>query len=83
MKKTKVKMNKPRYLGLSILEISKTFMVKFCYDYIKTKYQDNAKLFITNTFIIHIKTEDIYEDIVNDVGKRFDTDNYLQERKKK
>ena len=40
MKKRKVKMNKPVYLGLSILEISKTLM----YDYIKPKYQDNVKL---------------------------------------
>ena len=42
MEKTKVKMNKPVYLGLSILEISKTLMCKFWYDYINPKYQDNA-----------------------------------------
>ena len=44
MKKIKVKMNKPVYLGLSILEISKTLMYEFWYDYIKPKYQNNAKL---------------------------------------
>ena len=44
MKKIKVKMNNPVYLGLSILEISKTFMYEFWYDYIKPKYQNNAKL---------------------------------------
>ena len=44
MKKIKVKINKPVYLGLSTLEISKTLMYEFCYDYIKLKYQDNAKL---------------------------------------
>ena len=44
MKNMKVKMNKPVYLGLSILEISKTMMYKFRYDYIKPKYQDNPKL---------------------------------------
>ena len=44
MKKIKVKMNNPVYLGLSILEISKTFMYEFWYDYIKRKYQNNAKL---------------------------------------
>ena len=43
MKKTKVKMNKPVYLGLSILEISKTLMYEFWYDYIKPKYGDNVK----------------------------------------
>ena len=43
-KKTKVKMNKPVYLGFSILEISKTLMYEFWYDYIKPKYQNNAKL---------------------------------------
>ena len=58
MKKIKVKMNKPVYLGLSILEISKTLMFEFCYDYIKPKYQSNTKLCYVNTdsFIIHFKT---------------------------
>ena len=42
--KTKVKMNKPIYLGMSILEICKTFMYEFYYDCIKSKYQDRAKL---------------------------------------
>ena len=71
-------MNKPVYLGLSILEISKILMYEFWYDYIKRKYQNNAKLCYTNTgsFIINVKTEDFYEDIANDVGKRFDTSNY-------
>ena len=51
-------MNKPVYLGLPILEISKTLMYGFCYDYIKPKYQNNAKLCCmdTDSFIIHIKT---------------------------
>ena len=78
MKKLKVKMNKPVYLGLSILKISKTLMYEFWYDYIKSKYQNNAKLcnMDIDSLIIHIKTEDIYEDIVNDVEKRFDTSNF-------
>ena len=65
MKKTKVKMNKPVYLGLPILEISKTLMYEFWYDYMKPKYNDNAKLCYTDTdsFIIHIKTENFYKDI--------------------
>ena len=72
MKKIKVKKNKPVYLGLSILEISKTLMYEFWYDYIKTKYQQNAKLCYmdTDSFIIHIKTEDVYEDIASDVEKK-------------
>ena len=78
MKETKVKMNKPVYLGLSILEISKALMYEFWYDYIKPKYQDNAKLCYMDkdSFIIYIKTEDFYEDIADDVKKRFDTSNY-------
>ena len=78
MKKIKEKMNKPVYLGMSILEISKTLMYEFWYDYIKTEYQDNTKLSYmdTGSFIINIKTEDFYEDIANDVEKRFDTSNY-------
>ena len=78
MKKIKVKMDKPVYLGLSILEISKTLMYEFWYDYIKPKYQDNAKLCYmdTETFIIYFKTEDFHEDIANDVEERFDTSNY-------
>ena len=77
-KKTKVKMNKAVYLGLSILEISKTLMYGFWYGYIKPKYQNNAKSRYTDTysFIINIKTEDFYEDIANDVERRFDTSNY-------
>ena len=44
MKKTKVKMNKPIYLRLSILEISKTLMYEFLYDYMKPKYNNDVKL---------------------------------------
>ena len=78
MKKAKVKINKPVYLGLPILEISKTLMYELWYDYIKTKYQNSAKWCYMNTdsFIINIKTKDFYEDIANDVEKRFDTSIY-------
>ena len=80
MKKTKVKMNKPVYLGISMLDISKTLMYEFWYDYIKPKYQDKAKLCYmdTDSFVIHIKTEDFYEGIANDVEKWFDTSNYKE-----
>ena len=78
-------MNKPVYLGLSILGISKVLMYEFWYDYIKPKYQQNEKLYYmdTDSFIIHIKIEDVYEDIANNVEKRFDTANYEIDSKKK
>ena len=71
-------MNNPVYLGLLILEISKTLMYEFSYDYIKPKYSDNLKLCYmdTDSFIMHIKTKDLYKDIANEVEKRFDTSNY-------
>ena len=79
IKKTKVKMNKP--LGMSILDISKTLVYGFWYDYIKPKYGDRAKLCYMNTdsFIIHIITKDFYKD---DVEKWFDTSNYDENDKK-
>ena len=60
MKKTKVKMNKPVYLSMSILDIRKTLMYEFWYDYIEPKYQDKAKLCYmdTDSFVIHIITEE-------------------------
>ena len=78
MKKTKVKMNKSIYLGLSILEISKTLMYEFWCDYMKPKYNDNVKLCYmdTDSFIMNIKTNDFYKDISNNVENRFDTSNY-------
>ena len=78
MRKTKVKVNKSVYLGLSILEVNKTLTYEFWYDYIKPKYQDNAKLCYmdTDSFIINMKTEDFYENIADDVEKRFYTSNY-------
>ena len=71
-------MNKPIYLGLSILEISKLLMYEFWYDYMKPKYGNNVKLCYTDTdsFIMNIKTEDFYKDIANDVEKIFGTSNY-------
>ena len=82
MKKTKVKMDKPIYLGLSILEISKILMYKFWYDYMKPKYGNKVKLCYTDTdsFIINIKTNDFYEDIASGVENRFDTSNYEVKR---
>ena len=82
MKKIKVKMNKPIYLVLAILDISKRLIYEFWYDYIKPKYGDNVKLCYidTDSFIMHIKTEDFYKDIANDVEERFDTTGYIADR---
>ena len=77
MKKTKVKMNKPIYLGMSILDISKTLMYEFWYDYIKPKYGDRAKLCYADndSFVIYTITKDFFEDIADDVKIWFDTSN--------
>ena len=81
MSKTELLMNKPMYLGLSILELSKILMYEFWYDYVKPKYGENAKLCYmdTDSFIVHVKTDDIYKDIAEDVETRFDTSNYESE----
>ena len=78
MEKTKVKMNKPVHLGFSILEISKTLMYEFWYNYMKPKYGDNMKLCYmdTDSFIMYIKTEDFCNDITDDAEKIFDASNY-------
>ena len=78
MKKNKVEMNNPIYLGLSILEISKILMYEFWYDYMKPKYDNNIKLCYmdTDSFIMNIKTNNFYKDIANDVECEFDTSNY-------
>ena len=82
MRKVKVKMNKPRYLGLLILDISKITMYEFWYDYVKIKYEDKARLCYmdTDSFVVNIKTKDFYKDISQDVNKRFDTSNYTFDR---
>ena len=81
-KKVKVKMKKPIYLGLSILEISKIIMYEFWYDYVKKKYRDMAKLCYmdTDSLIMNIKTKDFYKHIAQDVEERLDTSNYDVDR---
>ena len=78
MKKTSLTMNKPVYLGMSILDLSKTVMYDFHYKYIKPKYGSKAKLLFTDTdsFLYEIQTEDFYKDISGDVKDRFDTSDY-------
>ena len=80
MKKTSLTMNKPVYLGMSILDLSKTLMYDFHYNYIKPKYGNKAKLLFTDTdsFLYEIQTEDFYKDISGDVKDRFDTSEYKE-----
>jgi hypothetical protein len=77
MRRTSVKLKKPIYLGMSILDISKTLMYDFHYNYIKSKYGDNAELLFTDTdsLCYEITTEDFLKDICKDVHERFDTSN--------
>ena len=53
-------------------------MHEFSYDYLKPKYGENVKLCYmdTDTFIVHVKTDDIYKDIAEDLEKSFDASNY-------
>ena len=71
-------MNKPIYLGLSIVDISKILMYEFRYDYMKPKYGNDVKLYYmdTDSFVMNIKTNDFYKDISRDVDNKFDTSNY-------
>ena len=77
MRKTKIKMDKSIYLGMSMLGITKTVMYKYYYDYIKPNYQNRADLCYMDTDILkfHIKTEDVHKDIADDVKDRSDTSN--------
>ena len=78
MKKTKILMSKLGHLGLSILDLSKTVTYEFWYDYVKPKYGENEKLCYmdTDSFIVHVKTDDTYKGIVKDVETRFGTSNF-------
>ena len=78
MRKTQIFMNKPVYLDLSILELSKIVMYEFWYEYVVPKYGENAKLCYmdTNSFIVYLKMDDVYKNIAEDVEKLFDTSVY-------
>ena len=84
VKKVEVRMNKPIYLRQAILDISKTLMYGFWYNYIKPKYGDKARLCYidTDSFVMHIKTKDFYKDVAGDVERWFDTYNYGEKDKR-
>lgn len=75
-------MNKLEYLSLSILELSKIVINEFWYHYVKAKYRVQSKLCYVDTcsFIVYIKTEDIYADFPKDIETIFLTSNYELER---
>ena len=77
-KKTKIPINKPIYLRLSILELSRILMSKFLNDYVKPKYVKKANFCYMDTenFFVYIKTDNIYKDIAEDNETRFDISNY-------
>ena len=75
--KVALKLNKPLYMGMCILKLSKVLMYKYHYDYIKNKYSNKLRLLFTGTdsLICRIKTEDVYEDFSSD-KEMFDFSNY-------
>ena len=80
MRKTQIYFNKPVYLGMCILDLSKTLMYDFHYNYIRSKYNEKAKLLFTDTdsLAYEIHTDDFYRDISSDVQAKFDTSNFSE-----
>ena len=78
MLNTEIYFNKPVYVGQAILDLSKTLMFNFHYNYIKKKYHNKAELLFTDTdsLMYQIKTDDFYKDINPDVQDKFDTSDY-------
>ena len=75
---SKVVLNKPSYVGIAVLDLSKTLMYNFFYHNVKTKYGDRARLQMTDTdsFLLEIQTEDWYDDIRDEVQTLYDTSAY-------
>ena len=78
IRKTQILMNRPVYLGLSIIDMCKTVMYEFWYDYVKPKYGEKVNLCYMDkdSFIVQIRKNNVYKDIAEDVKKRFGSSNY-------
>ena len=82
IKPVKIRLDKPSYVGMSILDLSKTLMYDFHYNYIKKKYSDGVQLLFadTDSLTYHIKTEDAYSDFFAD-RELFDNSDYPENSK--
>ena len=69
------------YFGQAILDLSKTLMYEFHYEYMRARYGSKVKLCYmdTDSFVYEIETEDFYRDVANDVEKRFDTSGHSKD----
>ena len=80
MRTTKVKMNKPVYVGMSILDLSKTLMFSFQYEYVKKKWEKSEVLYTdTDSLVLKIETDDFFKDISGDVAEWFDTNEFAKD----
>ena len=79
--KVTLTINKPAYIGICILEMSRMLMYEFHYDYIKNKYDSNSELLFTDSITIYkIKAKDVYQDFITD-KEMFDFSNYSAKSK--
>ena len=81
MGKRQMTMNKPVYLGQTILDLSKTLKYEFLYDYMRSKYGSKVNLCYmdTDSFVYEVETEGFYRDVAKDAEKRFDTSGYSKD----
>ena len=76
--KEKVLLNKPIYVGMSVLDLSKHLMYNFYYNTLKARYGENVRLLYTDTdsVVIHVQTEDIYADMAQNLNDYDTSNNY-------